>query len=63
MNQLMESLEQRVAMLGAALGASALATTVSLRIGAENELPALQSLAIVGASLRDCRSARSAPWR
>jgi heat-inducible transcriptional repressor len=49
LNLLMETLERRVTLLGAlrfALGAS---HTVAVRIGAENELPALRSLALVAA--------------
>jgi heat-inducible transcriptional repressor len=45
-NQLMSVLEQRVELLGALASALA-APDVMVRIGAENELPALQSVALV----------------
>jgi heat-inducible transcriptional repressor len=49
LNLLMETLERRVAMLGALRSALTATQTVAVRIGAENELPALQSLAMVAA--------------
>jgi heat-inducible transcriptional repressor len=57
LNLLMETLERRVSMLGAlrsALGESSTALPVvrgvAVRIGAENELPALHSVALVAAA-------------
>jgi heat-inducible transcriptional repressor len=50
LNLLMESLEQRVAMLGALRSALSAPQRVAVRIGAENELPALRSLALVAAA-------------
>ena len=47
LNLLMETLERRVALLGALRSALSVGQTVSVRIGAENELPALRSVAIV----------------
>ena len=49
LNLLMETLERRVTMLGALRSALTASQTVAVRIGAENELPALQSLAMVAA--------------
>ena len=49
LNLLMETLERRVALLGALRFALTATRTVAVRIGAENELPALQSLALVAA--------------
>jgi heat-inducible transcriptional repressor len=49
LNLLMETLERRVALLGALRSALGAGRTVSVRIGAENELPALRSLALVAA--------------
>jgi heat-inducible transcriptional repressor len=49
LNLLMETLERRVALLGALRSALGSGRTVSVRIGAENELPALRSLALVAA--------------
>jgi heat-inducible transcriptional repressor len=50
LNLLMESLERRVTMLGALRSALVAPQSVAVRIGAENELPALQSLALVAAA-------------
>ncbi len=50
LNLLMETLERRVALLGVLRSALTVGQTVAVRIGAENELPALQSLALVAAS-------------
>ncbi len=50
LNLLMESLERRVTMLGALRSALAVPQSVAVRIGAENELPALRSLALVAAA-------------
>ncbi|MGO9954503.1 MAG: heat-inducible transcriptional repressor HrcA [Solirubrobacteraceae bacterium] len=50
LNLLMETLERRVALLGALRSALTAGHTVAVRIGAENELPALRSLALVAAS-------------
>jgi heat-inducible transcriptional repressor len=50
LNLLMETLERRVALLGALRSALTAGHSVSVRIGAENELPALRSLALVAAS-------------
>ena len=50
LNLLMESLEQRVAMLGALRSALSAPQRVAVRIGTENELPALRSLALVAAA-------------
>ena len=50
LNLLMESLERRVAMLGALRSALGTSQRVAVRIGAENELPALRSLALVAAA-------------
>src|SRR6201996_8756745 len=47
LNLLMESLERRVTMLGALRSALSAPQRVAVRIGAENELPALRSLALV----------------
>ena len=50
LNLLMESLERRVTMLGALRSALSAPQGVAVRIGTENELPALQSLALVAAA-------------
>jgi heat-inducible transcriptional repressor len=50
LNLLMETLERRVALLGALRSALTAGHTVAVRIGAENELPALRSLVLVAAS-------------
>jgi heat-inducible transcriptional repressor len=50
LNLLMDMLERRVAMLGVLRSALTLPQHVSVRIGAENEAPALRSLALVAAS-------------
>lgn len=50
LNLLMEMLERRVALLGVLRSALTAGPTVAVRIGAENELPALHSLALVAAS-------------
>jgi heat-inducible transcriptional repressor len=50
LNLLMESLERRVTMLGALRSALVAPQSVAVRIGAENELPALRSLALVAAA-------------
>jgi heat-inducible transcriptional repressor len=47
LNLLMETLERRVTLLGALRFALTATRTVAVRIGAENELPALRSLALV----------------
>jgi heat-inducible transcriptional repressor len=49
LNQLMEMLERRVALLGILRTALAANHDVAVRIGAENEIPALRSLALVAA--------------
>ncbi|MBV9820519.1 MAG: heat-inducible transcription repressor HrcA [Solirubrobacterales bacterium] len=49
LNLLMETLERRVALLGALRSALQVPSPVAVRIGAENELPALRSLALVAA--------------
>jgi heat-inducible transcriptional repressor len=46
----MESLERRVSLLQALRAALNESRTVAVRIGAENELPALRSLALVAAA-------------
>jgi heat-inducible transcriptional repressor len=50
LNLLMESLERRVTMLETLRSALSASQTVAVRIGAENELPALRSLALVAAA-------------
>jgi heat-inducible transcriptional repressor len=50
LNLLMESLERRVSLLGALRAALGDSHPVAVRIGAENELPALRSLALVAAA-------------
>jgi heat-inducible transcriptional repressor len=50
LNLLMESLERRVTLLEALRTALSESQTVAVRIGAENELPALRSLALVAAA-------------
>jgi heat-inducible transcriptional repressor len=50
LNLLMESLERRVTMLEVLRSALGASQTVAVRIGAENELPALRSLALVAAA-------------
>jgi heat-inducible transcriptional repressor len=50
LNLLMEMLERRVAMLGILRSALSASDTVAVRIGAENGVPALRSLALVAAS-------------
>ncbi|MFZ0090286.1 MAG: heat-inducible transcriptional repressor HrcA [Solirubrobacteraceae bacterium] len=50
LNLLMEMLERRVALLGILHSALSATHTVAVRIGAENEVPALRSLALVAAS-------------
>jgi heat-inducible transcriptional repressor len=50
LNLLMEMLERRVALLGILRSALTASHTVAVRIGAENEAPALRSLALVAAS-------------
>jgi heat-inducible transcriptional repressor len=50
LNLLMDMLERRVALLGVLRSALTATQTVAVRIGAENEVPALQSLALVAAS-------------
>jgi heat-inducible transcriptional repressor len=50
LNQLMEMLERRVAVLGLLRSALAAGHPLAVRIGAENEVPALRSLALVAAS-------------
>jgi heat-inducible transcriptional repressor len=47
LNLLMETLERRVTLLGALRSALGTGRPVSVRIGAENELPGLRSLALV----------------
>ncbi|MGA2011068.1 MAG: heat-inducible transcriptional repressor HrcA [Solirubrobacteraceae bacterium] len=49
LNQLMEMLERRVALLGVLRSALTAGQAVAVRIGTENELPALHSLAVVAA--------------
>ncbi len=49
LNLLMETLERRVTLLDALRSALAATRTVAVRIGTENELPALRSLALVAA--------------
>ncbi len=50
LNLLMEMLERRVALLGILHSALAATHNVAVRIGAENDVPALRSLALVAAS-------------
>jgi heat-inducible transcriptional repressor len=50
LNLLMEMLERRVALLGILRSALSASHNVAVRIGAENEVPALRSLALVAAS-------------
>jgi heat-inducible transcriptional repressor len=50
LNLLMEMLERRVALLGVLRSVLTATQTVAVRIGAENEDPALRSLALVAAS-------------
>jgi heat-inducible transcriptional repressor len=50
LNLLMEMLERRVALLGILRSALSATHTVAVRIGAENEVPALRSLALVAAN-------------
>jgi heat-inducible transcriptional repressor len=50
LNLLMEMLERRVTVLGILRSALTATQTVAVRIGAENEAPALRSLALVAAS-------------
>ena len=50
LNLLLESLERRVTMLGALRSALSVPQRVAVRIGTENELPALRSLALVAAA-------------
>jgi heat-inducible transcriptional repressor len=50
LNVLMEMLERRVALLGILRSALTASHTVAVRIGTENEAPALHSLALVAAS-------------
>jgi len=50
LNLLLESLERRVTMLRALRSALSAPQRVAVRIGAENELPALRSLALVAAA-------------
>jgi len=50
LNLLMETLERRVTLLGALRSVLTATHSVAVRIGAENELPALRSLALVAAS-------------
>ncbi len=50
LNLLMDMLERRVALLGVLRSALAASHDVAVRIGAENEVPALRSLALVAAS-------------
>ena len=50
LNLLMEMLERRVALLGVLRSALNAGHSVAVRIGAENEAPALRSLALVAAS-------------
>jgi len=49
LNLLMDMLERRVAVLGVLRSALTASQTVAVRIGAENEAPALRSLALVAA--------------
>jgi heat-inducible transcriptional repressor len=49
LNLLMETLERRVTLLGALRSALTAGQAVAVRIGAENELPALRSLVMVAA--------------
>jgi heat-inducible transcriptional repressor len=49
LNLLMETLERRVALLGVLRSALTATPAVAVRIGAENELPALRSVALVAA--------------
>ncbi|MHB1567775.1 MAG: heat-inducible transcriptional repressor HrcA [Solirubrobacteraceae bacterium] len=49
LNQLMEMLERRAALLGILRSALAPGHSVAVRIGTENEVPALRSLALVAA--------------
>ena len=46
----MDMLERRVALLGVMRSALTMGHSVAVRIGAENELPALRSLALVATS-------------
>jgi heat-inducible transcriptional repressor len=50
LNLLMEMLERRAALLGILRSALSAGHSVAVRIGAENEVPALRSLALVAAS-------------
>jgi heat-inducible transcriptional repressor len=50
LNLLMETLERRVALLGILRSVLTAGHSVAVRIGAENELPALRSVALVAAS-------------
>jgi heat-inducible transcriptional repressor len=50
LNQLMEMLERRVTVLGLLRSALSTGHPLAVRIGAENEVPALRSLALVAAS-------------
>jgi heat-inducible transcriptional repressor len=50
LNLLMDMLERRVAVLGVLRSALTATQTVAVRIGAENEAPALRSLALVAAN-------------
>jgi heat-inducible transcriptional repressor len=50
LNLLMEMLERRVALLGILRSALSATHSVAVRIGAENEVPALRSLALVAAN-------------
>jgi heat-inducible transcriptional repressor len=50
LNLLMEMLERRVAVLGILRSALSTGHSLAVRIGAENEVPALRSLALVAAS-------------
>ncbi|HEY1565741.1 MAG TPA: heat-inducible transcriptional repressor HrcA [Solirubrobacteraceae bacterium] len=50
LNQLMEMLERRVTVLGFLRSALSAGHPLAVRIGAENEVPALRSLALVAAS-------------
>jgi heat-inducible transcriptional repressor len=50
LNLLMDMLERRVALLGVLRSALSASHDVAVRIGAENEIPALRSLALVAAS-------------
>ena len=62
LNLLMEMLERRVTMLGALRSALTASQTVAVRIGAENELPALRRWRW-SPPATGCRSARSARSR